>query len=116
MTIDFLNKSAVAARLLLPTAEDQENLNLLLSLPGRPHPDPGLFFPGGPTPDPGAFYLPQRRKPQPATPARNHRVELQLIAFRRARSGGRYRRNQDRPRDRLHRPRLFLPRTASNLS
>jgi len=38
----------MAERLLFPYVEDQ-NLNLLLSLPGRPHPDPGLFFPGGPT-------------------------------------------------------------------
>ena len=35
----------MADRLLFEKTEDQ-NLNLLLSLPGRPHPDPGLFFPG----------------------------------------------------------------------
>jgi hypothetical protein len=48
----------VADALQTLKAEDQ-NLNLLLSLPGRPHPDPGPFFftRAGPPPDLGTFWV-----------------------------------------------------------
>ena len=53
----FAPDAGVANRLLFPTGEATKNLNLLLSLPVRPHPDPGPFFFPGPT-RPGDFYLP----------------------------------------------------------
>src|SRR6266545_6685013 len=53
----------MAARLLFRKARTK-SLNLLLSLPGRPHPDPGPFFSrAGPPPDPGPF-LRRRRSSQ----------------------------------------------------
>ena len=42
-TKDLASDGKLAARLLSLNGE-QRNLNLLLSPPGRPHPDPGLFF------------------------------------------------------------------------